>query len=125
MRRHNFSAGDLIFAKGDKAGELLMVLSGTVAIRGGDFSASVENGEIFGEAALLEETRSMAAVAKSDCSLLAFTRDEILESFKKNPNVAIEIIDAVFKKLANTTDQLISLRASIAARETAQKQQAD
>lgn len=124
MRRHNFSAGELIFAKGDKAVELFMVLSGQVEIRRGDFSAMIENGDIFGEAALLSETRSMAASAKSDCILLGLTRDEIIESFSRNPDTAIEIIDAVFKKLARTTDELIGLRASIATRETAHEGQA-
>jgi len=121
MRRHNFSAGELIFAKGDKAVELFMVLSGQVEIRRGEFSALIENGDIFGEAALLSETRSMAASAKSDCILLGLTRDEIIESFRNNPDTAIEIIEAVFKKLARTTDELVSLRATLVAGETAEQ----
>jgi CRP-like cAMP-binding protein len=118
MRRHSFSAGDLIFAKGDKAGELFLVLSGEIEIRHAEFSAVVKNGDIFGEASLLRESRSMAASAKSDCILLGLTRDEIIESFRSNPDTAIQIIEAVFKKLESTTDQLISLRAKIAAAET-------
>lgn len=114
MHRRNFSAGELIFANGDEASELFMVLSGAVEIRRDDFSAVVGSGEIFGEAALLGKSRSMAVSAKSDCVLLGFTRDEIIETFARDPMAAIGIIDAVFRKLAKTTDELIRLRASIA-----------
>ena len=91
-----------------------MVLSGDVEIRRDSFSAVVGRGEIFGEAALLGKSRSMAVSAKSDCVLLGFTRDEIIETFARDPEAAIGIIEAVFRKLANTTDELIRLRASIA-----------
>ena len=111
MRRYTFNEGDLIFANGDEAAELFMILSGDVEIRRDDFIAVVGRGEIFGEAALLDQSRSMAASAKSDCVLLGLTRDEIIESFTKDPNAALQIIDAVFRKLANTTDELIRLRA--------------
>ena len=112
MERHNFAAGELIFAKEDDASHLFMVLSGEVEVRQGDFIAVVSSGQIFGEAALLTKTRSMPATAKSDCVLLSMTRDEIIESFTEEPDLAIQIIDALFKKLANTTDELIRLKAS-------------
>jgi CRP-like cAMP-binding protein len=113
MRRCNFSAGELIFANGDEAGEMFMVFSGDVEVRRDNFSTVIGIGEIFGEAAILGGPRSMAASAKSDCVLLGFSREEIIKSFEQDPKAAIEILDAVFKKLASTTDELIRLRASI------------
>ena len=112
MESHNYGAGEPIFTKGEDARHLFFVLSGEVEVRQDDFVAVINSGQLFGESALLGRARTLAACAKSDCVLLSMTRDEIIESFAKDPDLAIQIIDALFTKLANTTDELRCLKAN-------------
>jgi CRP-like cAMP-binding protein len=111
MENHNYAAGEPIFTEGEDARHLFFVLSGEVEVRHDDCVAVVKSGQILGEAALLGQTRTLAAYAKSDCALLSMTRTEIIEQIAKDPDLAIQIIDSLFTKLANTTDELMRLRA--------------
>ena len=113
MQKHQFAAGETIFAVGDDATQLFMVLSGQVEVTRGEFVSRVDEGQVFGEAALLDRPRSLDANAKSDCVLLSMTRDEMIDAFTSNPEQAVEIIDALFLKLADTTDELIGLKADL------------
>lgn len=110
MDKHHFSTGEQIFRVGDAAENLYLILSGRIEVRCNNFIAVLEKGEIFGEAALLNKNRTLSAVALDDCILLSMTRDEMLNAFRENPEQAVEIIDAVFAKLVDTTDELIALK---------------
>lgn len=110
MQKHSFAEGDSIFEIGDNAERLFLVISGTVEVSRDNFSSHMQKGKIFGEAALLSRKRSLSAVAMTECELLSMTREGMIEAFSKNPDQAVEIIDALFAKLANTTDELITLR---------------
>jgi CRP-like cAMP-binding protein len=112
MENQYFAAGEPIFAAGEEAQHVFWVLSGEVEVRHDDYVAVVKNGHILGEAALLGRTRTMSAYAKSDCALLSLTRAEILQHLTKDPDLALQIIDALFTKLANTTDELMRLKAN-------------
>lgn len=110
MDKHRFSTGEQIFQVGDAAEKLYLILSGRVEVRCNNFVAALDEGEIFGEAALLNKNRTLSAAALDDCTLLSMTRDEMLDAFRDNPEQAVEIIDAVFAKLVDTTDELIALK---------------
>jgi CRP-like cAMP-binding protein len=112
MESKNYAAGETIFTMGDDAKHLFFVLSGELEVRQDDFMAVIKRGEIFGESALLSRPRTLAARAKSDCVLLSITRDEIIESFAKDPDLVIQIVDALSTKLAKTTDELIRLKGN-------------
>lgn len=115
MDKHHFSTGEQIFRVGDAAEKLYLILSGRVEVRFNNFVAALDEGEIFGEAALLNKNRTLSAVALDDCTLLSMTRDEMLDAFRENPEQAVEIIDAVFAKLVDTTDKLIALEGKTGA----------
>lgn len=110
MRRQSFAAGNIIFSEGDHANFTYLIVSGAVDILRYGFSAVLREGELFGEAALLDRARSATARARTDCVLLALSRDELIDAIRNDPDQAISIINAIFNRLAEVTDQVVEMR---------------
>ena len=106
MQRRSYKAGELIFEAEERPSEAYILINGEVEIHRGDFAAELKRGEVFGESALMGHPRMAAAVAKTDCSLLVFSREEMEEAIRRDPTQAFEIIDALLARLADVTDQL-------------------
>jgi CRP-like cAMP-binding protein len=68
----SFSAGEVIFAKGDPGEGLFVVREGSVALKDGDrLVETVRAPGLFGEMALIEhETRSLTALADTDVAVI-------------------------------------------------------
>ena len=110
MQRRRFSEGDLIFSAEEHPSEAFILMSGEIEIHRGGFTAEVKRGEVFGEAALMGHPRMASAVAKTDGSLIAFTREEMEEAIRRDPSQAFEIIDGLLTRLTQVTDQLRAAR---------------
>lgn len=106
MQRRSYKAGEVIFETEEHPSEAYILMSGTVEIHRGDFAAELQRGEVFGESALMGHPRMASAVAKTDCSLLVFSREEMEAAIRRDPTQAFEIIDALLQRLAEVTDQL-------------------
>lgn len=67
-----FAKGDVIFRKGDPAGEMFVVESGEVnVVKDGKIVETISTDGFFGEMSLIDDTaRSADAVAHTDCRLL-------------------------------------------------------
>jgi len=111
--QRKFSAGQIIFQKGEEGNSMMIVLSGEVKI--GAISADgreivlniIHPGEVFGEIALLDgKSRSADAVALNDCQLLIIRRRDFLPYIKKHPEVAVQLISLLCEKLRNTSNTL-------------------
>jgi CRP-like cAMP-binding protein len=56
----------------------------------------IGKGEIFGEMALVERTPRLATVtSETDCGLLAFGRNTLLDLIKASPDFAVSLLGAV------------------------------
>jgi CRP/FNR family transcriptional regulator, cyclic AMP receptor protein len=106
VENSNFAAGEKIFDRNDTSPNAYLVISGTVEISRGDFSAAIQEGELFGEAALFDRPRTASAVAKTDCVLLSVSKAELMETIKTEPDEALDIIEAMLRRLGEVTDQL-------------------
>lgn len=120
------SGGSAIFNIGDAAEALYVVTSGQAEIRVGDLVLEVvEKGDILGEMAILDEQvreRSASAVALSDCDIVAIDRRRILELFRANPEIGLEISKLMVRRLRSTTflthhDRLTQLPNRVLLRE--------
>jgi len=82
-------AGEPLFSEGDPGDSLFVILQGSVSIhQGKNTLATLEEGEFFGELALLDgEPRSADATAKDDCELLVLGRKAFLDSLNKSPRM--------------------------------------
>ncbi len=66
--------------------------------------ATKQEGEIFGELALLDDgPRAANIVTKEDCVLLVVYRQDFYELLNRNPKVAIQVIKFLCQRLRSTT----------------------
>lgn len=85
VKKRTFSAGQMIFEQGDPGDCAYLVENGQVQIflngSNGYFPLTVfSEGEVFGEMALIDnQSRSAAAKAITDCSLIVVTREQLIE----------------------------------------------
>jgi len=104
--------GTNIFAKGDPGTSLCAIGAGTVrisvpSVEGKDAVFNVlGKGDIFGEIALLDgNPRTADATAVTDCELFVIERRDFLPLIRKEPEIALGIIEILCSKLRRTTQQ--------------------
>jgi CRP-like cAMP-binding protein len=67
-------------------------------------------GEFFGEMALLDrEPRSASVKTTRACTLLALSRQDFLGLLRRNPDISLEIIRALSRRLRETDEQIRGL----------------
>jgi CRP-like cAMP-binding protein len=102
---------DELFHKGDQGGEVYIVASGklkalTTSVDGDDVVFSILGpGEVFGEVALLGETRRTASVsAIEDCVLLAIDHRDFMSFLKTDPDVSIKLLSVLAMRLTRVSE---------------------
>jgi CRP-like cAMP-binding protein len=115
-RMKELARGTTIFVKGDPGTCLFAVWRGSVQVTNTSndgksvFLNQIEEGEIFGEIALLDgQPRTADAVASADCSLLIIERRDFVPLLRSEPDVAIKMLEIVCARLRHTTEQVEDL----------------
>ncbi len=106
----SIAQGDTILTEGEKDGEILILISGTVEIRKDDkiVTAISSSGAIFGEVALLlNEGHSANAVALSDCEF--HVMDNADDVMSKNPELYREISKTLARRLTRVSEKVAEL----------------
>ena len=107
-----YPSGTAIFAKGDPGSSMMAVLTGRVLIsvlslEGKQVVLNIINeGEIFGEIALLDgKERSADATAMTNCELLVVARRSFLPLLER-PALARELLTVLCEKVRRTSEQV-------------------
>ncbi len=85
-----YSPGQTIISKGDIGHEMYIIAHGVVEVivKDNDVAATLHEGQIFGEASLLEETRRNVDVrAQTYCDLYRLNKDDFIRISKKHPEL--------------------------------------
>lgn len=95
--RIRYPAGKIIIQEGQMGALMYVVLSGTVEIAiQNNTVGTIGTGGMLGEMALISRTERLAsATAKTDCELLAISRDVFLDMVSTHPKFAISLLGAV------------------------------
>ena len=108
-----FTNNQIIFQKGDLSDSLLAVLNGQVRISTSSMNGkeivlnTISPGEMFGEIAFIDgRERSATATAIGDCALLSIRHDDYMPLLKSNPEIAIELLIILCKKVRDTSDRV-------------------
>lgn len=117
MHTQYFAKGSLLVNQGDVSNNLLyVVLSGKLKVfMSNDEGREVlldflQEGDTFGELSLFdEEPRSATVMTVEDCKIGLFPRSHFFDCLQRNPNIAIELLKTVIKRMRNTTEQVSSL----------------
>lgn len=108
----SFRDGERLFEQGDEGDAAYVVLSGAVnvlvRVDGNDRAvASLGRGEIFGELAVLcDQPRSTGIAAKGALHVLRLDRMVILNMLRAFPDLSLQMIRILGRRLEATTSQL-------------------
>lgn len=120
--RRTYAAGEIIFHQGDPGLGMYIVAQGTVAIiyePTGRVLAELNDGEFFGEVALLNETpRSATAQARTPCTLLCLFQPDLLDLVGRDPRLGVKVLRALAQiagqRLIRRNEETQALRLELA-----------
>jgi hypothetical protein len=113
--------GDFIFREGDLTSDLFILEDGRVELmRQEDGTphvvATLGPGELFGELSLLEDQpRDLSARAATDCTLLKLDYATLIDLIRENPQVALNGLRRLSRRLRDQERELITAVARAAA----------
>ena len=118
LHRRNYAPGEDIFTQGVPGAGMYIILSGEVSIiiePGNKEIALLNEGEFFGEMALLDESpRSATARAKSQCIVLGFFQSDLFGLLERSPKLGSKIIlrlaRIVGERLKFSNEQVFTLQ---------------
>lgn len=101
MESEKYSAGDVIFHKGDNADKIYLVKSGTVLVD--ELNVTIEPGELFGEMGVFsrEHTRLATLSCVTDAEVLSMTDKQIREHYYQNPEFGFYLIQLLLKRFSH------------------------
>jgi F420-non-reducing hydrogenase small subunit len=111
-----YDKDEVVFRQGDRGDTMYVIQHGAVEVsrRSEDKDtvlSLLEKGDFFGEMALIDDrTRSATVRTLCRCRLLALTRSSLLSRLRKDPGVALHLLDALSKRIESSN---LLLRKSV------------
>lgn len=104
----DFAAGTTIFRQGDAGHEMFVIRNGAVDILVGDHTvATLSEGEIFGEMALIDtQPRSATAVARENCTVVPIDERRFTFLIQQTPQFGLHVMRVLAQRL-RSADQRI------------------
>jgi len=117
LHQREYQKNEVIFHQGDVGLGMYIIIGGSVEIVCGperNILAELNDGDFFGELALLDESpRSAAAISKSPCRMMCFFKPELLDLMERDPKLGSKILFklawTIGERLRNTNEQFICL----------------
>ncbi|HZT08457.1 MAG TPA: Crp/Fnr family transcriptional regulator [Chloroflexota bacterium] len=110
-QKRSFRRGEVIFHKGDPGTSMYLIVEGQVKIvlpsdTGDEALLGVlDVGDFFGELSLIDgQPRSATIVATEPTDTIVLHRDEFLRVIRANPNVAIDMLRVLARRLRETDE---------------------
>jgi CRP-like cAMP-binding protein/HEAT repeat protein len=120
-REHVFAEGETIFSQGEAGGVLYMIVWGKVSAAQMN-QASIQltsldeysNNDYFGEDAFFDMTpRRYTATALADTLVLWLHHEPLQKLARQNPDLSLEMINALSQRLRETTDRIVELTRKV------------
>ena len=114
--RRSHPKGAVLFYQTEMSSDLFVILSGKVkaTLTGDDGNEVVlcffNDGDFFGEMSLFDnQGRSATVTAETDCEMAVLERDKFIGLLMDSPEIAIELITTLSKRLRKTNEMVESL----------------
>ena len=110
-----FKAGETIIEEGDEGSSAYVILSGKVKVykntgQGEVTLAFMENGQVFGEMALIEDRpRSASVKAETKLKVRVIDRDQFNNLLRGDPSRLIPIMKSLFERLRQSSEKLAEI----------------
>jgi CRP-like cAMP-binding protein len=114
MNEVSYPSGKMIFAQGQEGRSLYIVIGGRVRVHLEDRDLAIlDKGSCFGEMSLFDaEPRSATVTAISGCDCLILTQQQLYEAIDETPDIAVNIIRLLSRRIRSQNLQLKELEAS-------------
>jgi CRP-like cAMP-binding protein len=114
MNEVSYPSSKMIFAQGQEGRSLYIVVAGKVRVHIGDKDLAIlDKGSCFGEMSLFDaEPRSASVTAISSCDCLVLTQQQLYEAIEETPDIAVNIIRLLSRRIRSQNLQLNELQAS-------------
>jgi sigma-B regulation protein RsbU (phosphoserine phosphatase) len=111
MKKETYKKGEFLFKAGDIADKMFYIKKG--AIRLPEINKTIQEGEVIGEMGIFSpfKERTASAVCEEDLEAYTMGKDEVIQFFSHDPNLAINLIQLSIKRFIE------NLKAETAARE--------
>ena len=102
MQPRRYKPGEVIFNAGELGAGAVLIVSGKVSVQsGGTVLATLNQGDFFGEVALVnDDPRTADALAETDCELMFLMRQEIEEWVRCAPKFGVIFMSNIAHILA-------------------------
>lgn len=116
VTERHLEAGEILIKEQDYGDEAYLIRSGSVAIfrviNGENMLlATLGQGEIVGEMALIDERpRSATVVAAEATDLLVIKRKKFFQLLQEDPDLSIELLKVLFERLRSAQQKLVHLK---------------
>lgn len=118
LHRREYAPGEVLFHQGNPGVGMYIIQEGTIEIvyePTDDTLAELEDGDFFGELALLNETpRSATAVARTESVLYGLFRPDLLGLVERDPSLGVQLLlrmsQVISERLIHTNEQVQELR---------------
>jgi CRP-like cAMP-binding protein len=113
MNEVSYPSGKMIFAQGQEGRSLYIVIGGRVRVHLEDRDLAIlDKGSCFGEMSLFDaEPRSATVTAISGCDCLILTQQQLYEAIDETPDIAVNIIRLLSRRIRSQNLQLKELEA--------------
>jgi CRP-like cAMP-binding protein len=114
MNEVSYPPSKMIFAQGQEGRSLYIVVAGKVRVHLGEKDLAIlDKGSCFGEMSLFDaEPRSASVTAVSSCDCLVLTQQQLYEAIDETPDIAVNIIRLLSRRIRSQNLQLNELQAS-------------
>jgi len=114
MNEVSYPTGKMIFAQGQEGRSLYIVVAGRVRVHLEDKDLAIlDKGSCFGEMSLFDaEPRSASVTAISGCDCLILTQQQLYEAIDETPDIAVNIIRLLSRRIRSQNLQLKELEVS-------------
>lgn len=99
MHRRHVAKGQVLFARGDRANELYLILSGSIRLVG--IGVRVGPGNVLGEIGIFapRSERMDTALCETDVDVGVVPNDKVLQLYHQNPKLGFYLIRIVIQRL--------------------------
>lgn len=133
VHHRHYAKGEYVFYQGDPGLGMYVVERGKVGIVVGDNGTQQEvtqmdDGDFFGEIALLDESpRSASVIVKEDSQLIGFFRPDLFAIIEKTPKTGLKIVmklaEMIGERLRHMNSEFSKLQSEIASLKSQQKKE--
>src|SRR2546423_14582419 len=105
MHKEHFRKGEYLFRVGDKADRLFYINKGFIRLP--EINKVVNAGQVIGEMGVFSpgRERTASAICEEDLEAYTMDRDEVIEFFRRDPSLAIELLQLSNKRSSSIASE--------------------